>query len=228
VVAAAWTWSGYYLGAHAGYGWGRDPQSDAIFGGKIEGFALTSDINSKGFVAGFQAGGNWQMGAWVAGLEIDLSGTGIKGSMTAPFADGNGFDIFTDKFKLLGSARARLGYLVPLPWQSVLFYGTGGLAWTRLEQDVFESATGFGGSSETTTPFWKFGWVAGVGGETRLWDSNWLLRLEYLHYDFGDSGNSAVTSISANSVPPINASESRTTGHLTADVVRTGLSFKLD
>ena len=39
----------------------------------------------------------------------------------------------TDKFDLLGSARARLGYL---PWPSVLLYGTGGLAWTRLEQTV--------------------------------------------------------------------------------------------
>ena len=127
---------------------------------------------------------------------------------------------------MLGSARARLGYLVPLPWQSVLFYGTGGLAWTRLEREDVTTFTD--GASGSTTPFWKFGWVAGVGGETRLWDSNWLLRLEYLHYDFGDAGNSAATATDNTQVPPINASQSRTTGHLTADVVRTGLSFKLD
>jgi outer membrane immunogenic protein len=119
-----------------------------------------------------------------------------------------------------------LGYLVPLPWQSVLFYGTGGLAWTRMEQETVTNLVG-GGVSGFTTPFWKFGWVAGVGGETRLWDSNWLLRLEYLHYDFGDSGNFAETAIFT-SVPPINASLSQTTGHLSANVVRTGLSFKLD
>jgi outer membrane immunogenic protein len=110
----------------------------------------------------------------------------------------------------------------------VLFYGTGGLAWTRLERDVFDSSTGFGGASDSTTPFWKFGWVAGVGGETRLWDSNWLLRLEYLHYDFGDAGNSAATSTDNTQVPPINVSQSLTTGHLTANVVRTGMSFKFD
>jgi outer membrane immunogenic protein len=133
-------------------------------------------------------------------------------------------ETLTDKFKMLGSARARLGYLVPLPWQNVLFYGTGGLAWTRQER---EDVTVFaGGASGSTTPFWKFGWVAGVGGEARLWDSNWLMRLEYLHYDFGDSGNFA-ESISE-TVPPANASLSQTTGHLTADVVRTGLSFKFD
>ena len=46
------------------------------FGGGI----ILTDIDSNGFVGGFQAGGNWQSGAWVGGLEIDLSGTGIKGS----------------------------------------------------------------------------------------------------------------------------------------------------
>jgi outer membrane immunogenic protein len=226
-VAAAWTWSGYYLGGHAGYGWGRDPQSDTIFGGKVTNFPLFGDINSRGFVAGFQAGGNWQMGAWVTGLEIDLSGTGIKGSTTSVTSDGTTIttETLTDKFKMLGSARARLGYLVPLPWQNVLFYGTGGLAWTRLEQEDVRVFAG--GANGSTTPFWKFGWVAGVGGEARLWDSNWLMRLEYLHYDFGDSRNFA-ESVSETTVAPANASLSRTTGHLTADVVRTGLSFKFD
>jgi outer membrane immunogenic protein len=124
----------------------------------------------------------------------------------------------TDKFDLLGSARVRLGYL---PWPNVLIYGTGGLAWTRFVQ---ESVTSFGtGASGNTAPIWEFGWVAGVGGEARLWDSNWLLRIEYLHYDFGDSG-----SFSSSSIFPFSNSGSFTTGRLTTDVVRTGLSYKFD
>ena len=47
-------------------------------------------------------------------------------------------------------------------------------------------------------PNWLFGWVAGVGLETRLWDSNWLARVEYLHYDFGDGGS--MTCVSAGSL----------------------------
>jgi opacity protein-like surface antigen len=221
---AVWSWSGYYLGGHAGYGWGRDPISDEVFGGKA--FLPLSNVNSQGFVGGFQAGANWQMASWVSGLEIDLSGTGIKGSTTSVATDGSATETVTDRFKLLGSARARLGYL--LPWPNVLLYGTGGLAWTRLEVDDVQNFTG-GGASGSTFPLWKFGWVAGVGGEARLWDSNWLLRLEYLHYDFGNSGNNAST---INIVDPLGATQSfsqnRTTGHLTADVVRTGLSFKFD
>jgi opacity protein-like surface antigen len=54
---------------------------------------------------------------------------------------------------------------------------------------------------------------------------NWLLRVEYLHYDFGDSGNTSA----AVSFPGLGTSaETFTTGHLTADVVRTGLSYKFD
>jgi len=31
------------------------------------------------------------------------------------------------------------------------------------------------------------GWVVGAGGEWRFFGSNWLLRVEYLHYDFKDT-----------------------------------------
>ena len=221
-VQAAWDWTGFYLGGHAGYGWGRDPMSDAIFGEKGADVALSAGVDSRGFVAGFQAGANWQTGAWVSGLEIDLSGTGIKGSTTTVSPDGSATLTITDKFDLLGSARVRLGYL---PWPSVLLYGTGGLAWTRFVQEDVTSSGGGSFVSGDTTPFWRFGWVAGVGGEARLWDSNWLLRVEYLHYDFGDSGSS---SESFTGFPIGTATATFTTGHLTVDVVRAGLSYKFD
>jgi opacity protein-like surface antigen len=219
-AVAAWDWTGFYLGGHAGYGWGRDPRSDAVFGEKaLEAGAPLAGVDSRGFVAGFQAGANWQTGAWVSGLEIDLSGTGIKGSTTTVAPDGSETLTVTDKFDLLGSARVRLGYL---PWPNVLVYGTGGLAWTRLVKE-FVTVTGTG-SFGNTNPIWEFGWVAGVGGEVRLWDSNWLLRVEYLHYDFGDSGNSS--SFATDGVE--SASASSTSGRLTTDVVRAGLSYKFD
>src|ERR1700722_2962253 len=81
--APMFSWSGFYIGAHAGYGWGRDPFTDAVFGSKIP--PLTNS-SSRGLLGGFQAGANWQTGSWVGGLEIDLSATGIKGS--APTAVG--------------------------------------------------------------------------------------------------------------------------------------------
>jgi outer membrane immunogenic protein len=49
--AAIWSWSGFYVGGHAGYGWGRDPFNDIIFSGK----APLLGINSNGAVGGFQS-----------------------------------------------------------------------------------------------------------------------------------------------------------------------------
>jgi outer membrane immunogenic protein len=203
-AAVAWSWSGFYLGGHAGYAWGRDPFTNP-FGPTL----ILTGINSNGFVGGFQAGGNWQSGAWVGGLEIDLSGTTVKGSTSG--TTGTFSVTRTDKFDLLGSARARLGYLV---WPDVLLYGTGGLAWTRFVQTRDDADIGF--SSSSSNPSWRFGWVAGIGAETRLWDTNWLARVEYLHYDFLDSGSSFST-----------GSIDSTSGHLTNDVVRVGLKLQI-
>jgi opacity protein-like surface antigen len=122
---------------------------------------------------------------------------------------------------LLGSGRARLGYLV---WPNVLLYGTGGLAWTRLEQTM--TTLNSDGTTVTTTPSWRFGWVAGAGGETRLWNTNWLAGLEYLHYDFGGSATSMTGFTDPTGIEfLITAGTAR---HLTADVVRTGLGYKFD
>jgi len=227
-AVAGFSWSGFYLGGHAGYGWGRDPSSESlIVSGNvttIPSVTLDTGISSRGGVVGFQAGANRQLGSWVAGLEIDLSATGIKGSTTIQFPGSTEIRTDTDKFDTLASARARLGYLV---WPDVLFYGTGGLAWTRLNQSSVTVDTSF--ASGSSTPSWEFGWVAGGGGETRLWDSNWLLRLEYLHYDFGESGTGIGISQFVNRPPTIGSiAETSTSGRLTTDVVRGGLSYKLN
>jgi outer membrane immunogenic protein len=222
-AVAVWDWSGYYLGGHVGYGWGHDPRNDEFFGSKAPDFPVIGDINSNGWLAGFQAGHNWQVRNWVGGLEIDLSASGIKGSATSVFTDGINTEIDkeTDKFKLLGSARARLGYLV---WPSVLVYGTGGLGWTQLVHQFDESFNGSLSGGLSTS--WHFGWVAGAGVETRLWNTNWLWRLEYLHYDFGNTGSNTSSIVSSD--PTLNGGTNFTTGHLAIDAVRTGLSYKFN
>jgi outer membrane immunogenic protein len=181
-------------------------------------------IRSQGFVGGFQAGANWQAGKMVGGLEIDLSGAPIKGSSSVAA----GFNLvgtpftatLTDKFDLLGSARARLGYLVS---PNVMLYGTGGLGWTQVDQTatvLLPTET-----SINTVPSWRVGWVAGAGAETRLCNTNWLVRLEYLHYDFGSSGSVFSDTTTNGVVTLFNSSMSQ---HLTTDVVRTGISYKLN
>jgi opacity protein-like surface antigen len=231
VAPAVWSWSGFYIGGHGGYGWGNDNSHLMV---QPDAFPALVPIEigatrSSGYVAGFQAGGNWQSGQFVGGLEIDLSVTGVKGASSASGFDANGLPpgpmsgVRTDKFDTLGSVRARLGFLVR---PDLLLYGTGGLAWTRLEQTVNNVSANL--AYTMTTPSWRDGWVAGAGGELRLWNSNWLARLEYLHYDFGNSGGTNQGFIDPNSPTGITPRLINRAGSLTADVVRAGIDYKLD
>ena len=58
-----------------------------------------------------------------------------------------------------------------------------------------------------------------------LLGGNWVGRVEYLHYDFGDSGGQQQPPGFAPGIATT-ALASFTSGHLTVDVVRAGLSFK--
>jgi outer membrane immunogenic protein len=222
-AAATFSWSGFYVGVNGGYGWGRDPISNLVATTPSGANLTLSGVNSHGFIGGFQAGANRQMGSVVGGLEIDLSGSGIKGSSSISGLDGTGFPISqmqTDKFDLLGSGRARVGYLV-LP--NTLLYGTGGLAWTRLSQTT--TTLNSDGTTIETTPSWRFGWAAGAGGEMRLCNTNWLARVEYLHYDFGNSGGVLGVITSGPTAFVVTSTSSQ---HLTTDVVRAGFGYKFD
>jgi hypothetical protein len=90
----------------------------------------------------------------------------------------------SDDVKYLGTLRGRLGWTPTSGW---LIYGTGGLAWERADRT--RSIVSTGGPAvlafEGVIPRDQFGWVAGAGAETFIGSSNWLARLEYLHYDFG-------------------------------------------
>jgi opacity protein-like surface antigen len=180
-----------------------------------------------------QAGYNWQFGPVVTGLEIDFSVTDIKGSngvsdsFVVPGLGSASFsETLGENVKYLGSARARLGWL---PAGNVLLYGTAGLAWERLDQtrDSSEIVQQFGQpnqsfSSSSRSPTDKFGWVAGVGAEMMLASPNWIGRVEYLHYDFGQVANASTIIQTI----PARAPEITTAGSQTIDVVRAGISYK--
>ena len=71
----AYNWTGFYLGLHAGYGFGGD--FDALRDG------------ATGFLGGVQAGYNWQYDPFVFGIEGELSYSGIGDSFGGVDADLN-------------------------------------------------------------------------------------------------------------------------------------------
>jgi outer membrane immunogenic protein len=142
-------WTGFYLGALGGYAWGT-ADTDAA-----------GDIDANGFDIGGYAGGNWQWGNFVVGVE---------GDALYPFGDGSAGGITVEQ-GLNGSLRGRAGIAL----DRFLVYGTGGAAATDLE---LSSAAG-----SDDAVLW--GWTAGAGVEGMVTD-NITARVEYRYTDYED------------------------------------------
>jgi outer membrane immunogenic protein len=129
----------------------------------------------------------------------------------------------SDDVKYLGTVRTRLGGAVPFANTDVLLYGTAGLAWERVNRTDTISIVvpPISQTIVNVAPRDHFGWVAGVGGEVRLGATNWIGRVEYLHYDFGtvESTTTIATNIAGQSF-------AERGGRQTIDVVRGGISYK--
>ena len=117
IVAAVplFTWTGFYVGVNAGYGWSND-DFDAV--------DLADEDDDGGFVGGAQVGYNYQIGSFVVGLEGDIQYADFGGDDRFDF-DGDG--ILDDDFNnsdWFGTVRARAG----VAFDRALIYATGGFA----------------------------------------------------------------------------------------------------
>ncbi|MCK9909337.1 outer membrane beta-barrel protein, partial [Microbacteriaceae bacterium K1510] len=84
----------------------------------------------------------------------------------------------------LGSVRGRVGFAAA---PELLIFATGGFAWAHSDF----AGVNRGSSSSRSTSFGETreGYVVGAGTDWAPWHDNWVLRLEYLHYEF--SGTSS-------------------------------------
>ena len=189
---AVFNWTGFYVGGHVG---GAAEQGRLSNFPNGSGFGIpfptvipTPDVllRSDGVIGGGQVGFNWQLpSSWVAGVEGDIShyghtGTGSFSIAAFPFGGPAGTVEFqTDLFV---TARARLGYAAG----NLLFYGTGGAAWSKEKLNTSGTTCGFFlcGTFASSDSQWVSGWAAG-GGADYAFAPNWFVRLEYLRLDFG-------------------------------------------
>lgn len=155
IAVPAFSWTGFYIGANAGYMWGSG--QDGING-----------LDPEGWLGGGQLGFNYQFGNNVVlGAEADFQGSDISDS-------GDIFDIYGTRSKMdyFGTVRGRVGYA----FDNVLPYVTGGFAWGHNKV----TDTDFDLSSENT----HYGWTVGGGVEYAL-TNNWTVKAEYLYMDLG-------------------------------------------
>lgn len=171
---APFNWSGFYVGAHGGYGWG-----DAD--------ALASDVpdqEPKGGFGGLQIGYDHQFSNNVVlGAVADISFGKIDDSVPS----GN-YMTMNGEVDYFGTVRGRAGYAI----DRFLPYITGGLAWAHSEAGIscptgapfgacsMPALSGQSRSDDTIAT----GWIAGIGLDYAFAD-NWSANVEYLHADFG-------------------------------------------
>ncbi len=183
-------------------------------------------LSPSSAVGGGQAGGNFQIGPFVLGGEIDFGHMQLseqqKKSGIYPCCPPTGFTVTQSvRTDWLFTARPRVG----VAFHRVLFYGTGGLAVTNFDykarfDDTFATATENGRVNEN-----RNGWIAGGGVEFRL-AHHWSVKGEVLHADFG-----SVTTTSTNLMaytPPIAFPTNVWTHHtsLKTTIGRMGINFR--
>ena len=177
VYSRPFSWSGLYVGAQVGYGWGNTGASS----GPLTGFDQSYGYDTNGWVGGVHAGYNWQFQNLVYGIETDIEASSISGSGVGSL----GFAHNTE-LNWTGSTRGRLG----IAYDRTLFYATAGWAYGDVRIDK-----GFASYSDV-----RNGWTAGAGIEHAISD-RMTMRLEYRYTDLGS------TSFSSNAANSIDKSE---------------------
>ena len=215
------TWTGFYVGGQAGYGWG---DGDAHFtprplGQFTAGGQTTEDLEPQGFVGGGQVGYNYQWHCLVFGAEADFIGSTMDDSNSdvKALVDEGRYSAHED-LDWSGTARLRVGFT---PTCRLLLYSTGGLAYGHADYSANLDFRPFGGEHEYPALLsdTRVGWVAGGGAEYAL-TRHWSIRVEYLYRDLGDKTADA-QGIPFN--PPFNVHYNWDT---TAQTVTTAINYR--
>jgi opacity protein-like surface antigen len=188
-VAAAYNWTGFYIGGHFGalYGW-----TDVDFPG-----GFNTDPRFAGALAGGQAGYDHQIGKWVIGVEGTGSWTNAKGARGCPggLAFFYNCEIDLDWF---ATGTARLGYAY---WDRAIIYAKGGVAAAEVQGTVRCNTStqplilvalpncnvpvgGVAATGVTSASRTMVGWTIGWGTEFAL-DKNWTVKGETNYFDLG-------------------------------------------
>jgi len=230
VIAAApvFTWTGFYVGANAGYHFSGDNDFDRTaatgFGAGVlaNTIPLGFESDRDGFIGGVQAGYNFQFGSVVFGVEADIQYTDVE-SDTTIFSNPGGLffpstSTATSELDYLGTVRARLGFA----FDRALVYATGGLAYGDVTNAVAVTFTPVGAAPFTyagSESDVEFGWTIGAGVEYAF-TNNLTFKAEYLYYNLGDNTIVATGPNPANTV----SYKVENDGH----IARAGINFKFN
>ena len=232
--APVYTWTGCYVGASAGTSTGRSTQStvaNSVLTSPLgvpapfaapAGSDIAGDLNLSGFIGGFEGGCNYQVGAWVIGVEVDGSATNKEGqnfeTALVPFDVRRANWISQTQERWLVTARGRLG-LSGWGWfgDKSMLYVTGGAAWAKIDTSEFLIGVQTGtGHQESNT---RSGWTIGGGWEYAL-GYGWSVKGEYLYVKFDDYTTFTSPPFASNNIAPRNVK-------LYDNIIRAGMNYKI-
>lgn len=193
------SWTGFYIGADAGYG--MTSSSSGMIHGAVHGVPFAGPFNASGnaFLGGAQLGYNWQTGPIVLGLETDFQGTVGNGSVSSVTDAINA----TTKTPWFGTTRARVGFA----FDRIMIYATGGGAYGY---STLNGTAGIGPAAfSTSTTYWT--WTVGAGIEAAFYGP-WSAKVEYLY---------AGSPSSVPSIPNVTA----VSGTASTNLIRAGLDY---
>ena len=181
IPVPVYSWSGFYLGLHGGWGFGNVHFSNTI--------ADIGDHTMDGGLVGGHIGYNWQMGpSWLIGIEASGTWSGVRKTVVGPldprvfpdFAD----DRWTTEVKWLATVTPRLGFTI----SNWMWYLKGGVAFAGIDHRLVSPTDPVSFDLSDT----KVGGTVGFGGELLL--ANWIWGIEGNLYAFGSShANSGTT-----------------------------------
>jgi len=196
------TWTGFYVGVNAGYGWnsGNSSYIDPAFG------YGSSSGDDGGFIGGGQVGYNYQIGSFVLGVEADLQYADVGNKSSGYYA--GYYTGSNDSDGYFGTVRARAG----VAFDRALIYVTGGLAYGDIGNNNYAGLGTvnnyyFGNNNDDA----NWGWTLG-GGVEYAFTNNLTAKIEGLYVNL-DTKNSGGLYYAGN-------------GDTEFGVVRAGLNYK--
>lgn len=178
-------WTGFYAGAHFGFGWGKKVwvNNYPVYDGIID-----ADAHTQGVLGGFQFGFNYQINWLVLGLEGDFSWSDVHNTDFTCYTFGD--QLCSANIDWFADVAGRLGVV----YGPALFYVKGGVVWV---DDRFTNIATCAGSQSITVDgvtadcgvaYYaeqsRMGWLAGGGIEAFI-ARHWSLKLEYNYMDLG-------------------------------------------
>ena len=175
----AFSWTGFYVGADIGGAFASSSLANVANGW------TSNSMNTSGVMGGGYVGYNYQINQnFVVGLEGDFQGTSNNQNRTyfAPVSFGPilAGDVMNQKSAMnwLASINGRVG----IAYDRALFYAIGGAAWGGATASLTDATFPVYLSQSTTASGFDVG-----GGVEYAFTPNWVGRVEYRYYDFGNN-----------------------------------------